>query len=108
MKIECCFSLEPDTACKGAEKAFVAFAERIAKEREDESRRAIHGGDWFKSAVARVILLRAAEAGVSKADWYEGGYRADSRLSSRRRCNPATERYWHTLLTPERGELTGA
>jgi hypothetical protein len=75
-KIECCFNLEPDVACKGAEKAFVAFAERISKEWSDESRRAIYGDDWFKSAVARVVLFRATEATVSKAAWYEGGYRA--------------------------------
>jgi hypothetical protein len=75
-KVECCFNLEPDVACKGAEKAFVALAERISKEWEDESRRALYGDDWFRSAVARVILFRAAEACVSKATWYEGGYRA--------------------------------
>jgi AIPR protein len=75
-KVECCFNLEPDIACKGAEKAFVAFAERISKEWTDESRRAIYGDDWFKSAVARLILFRATESSVSKATWYEGGYRA--------------------------------
>jgi AIPR protein len=75
-KVECCFNLEPDVACKGAEKAFVAFAERVSKEWRDESRRAIYGDDWFKSAVARAILFRAAEASTSKAAWYEGGYRA--------------------------------
>ncbi|MGI8524634.1 MAG: AIPR family protein, partial [Pseudolabrys sp.] len=75
-KVECCFNFEPDVACKGAEKAFIAFAERISKEWSDESRRAIYGDDWFKSAVARVILFRAAEVSVSKAAWYEGGYRA--------------------------------
>jgi hypothetical protein len=75
-KVECCFNLEPDVACKGAEKAFVTFAERISKEWSDESRRAIYGDDWFRSAVARVILFRAAEVSISKATWYEGGYRA--------------------------------
>jgi hypothetical protein len=75
-KVECCFNQEPDTACKGAEKAFIAFAERISKEWTDESRRAIYGDDWFRSAVARVIIFRAAEAIVSRATWYEGGYRA--------------------------------
>lgn len=75
-KVECCFNLEPDVACKGAEKAFVAFAERVSKEWSDESRRTIYGDDWFKSAVARVILFRAVEVTVSKATWYEGGYRA--------------------------------
>jgi hypothetical protein len=75
-KVECCFNLEPDVACKGAEKAFIAFAERITKEWIDEARRAIYGDDWFRSAVARVILFRAAEGCVSRATWYEGGYRA--------------------------------
>ncbi len=75
-KVECCFSLEPDIACKGAEKAFVTFAERVTKEWTDGSRRATYGDDWFKSAVARVILFRTAEASISKAAWYEGGYRA--------------------------------
>lgn len=75
-KVECCFNLEPDVACKGAEKAFVAFAERISKEWTEESRRALYGDDWFRSAVARVIIFRATEASVSQATWYEGGYRA--------------------------------
>src|SRR5262249_19050 len=47
-----------------------------SKEWTDESRRAIYGDDWFKCAVARVILFQTAEASVSKATWYEGGYRA--------------------------------
>jgi hypothetical protein len=75
-KVECCFNLEPDIACKGAEKAFVAFAERISKEWEDEGRRLLYGDDWFRSAVARIILFRTTESVVSKAAWYEGGYRA--------------------------------
>lgn len=75
-KVECCFNLEPDVACKGAEKAFVAFAERVAKEWTNEGQRATYGDDWFRSAIARVILFRAAEGCVSRAAWYEGGYRA--------------------------------
>ena len=75
-KVECCFNLEPDIACKGAEKAFISFAERIAKEWGDESKRAVYGDEWFKAAVARVILFRAAETIISTAPWYEGGYRA--------------------------------
>jgi hypothetical protein len=75
-KVECCFNLEPDVACKGAEKAFVAFAERITKEWAEESIRPIYGDEWFKAAVARVIFFRAAEACISNAPWYEGGYRA--------------------------------
>lgn len=75
-KVECCFNLEPDIACKGAEKAFISFAERTAKEWDDESKRATYGDDWFKAAVSRVILFRAAERIVSNAAWYETGYRS--------------------------------
>ena len=75
-KAECCFNLEADVACKGAEKAFTAFAERVSKEWEDETIRARYGDDWFKMAVARILLFRATETLVSKADWYEGGYRS--------------------------------
>jgi hypothetical protein len=75
-KVECCFGLEPDVACKGAEKAFVSFAERITKEWSDESKRALYGDDWFKAAAARLMLFRATEAIISNAAWYEGGYRA--------------------------------
>ena len=75
-KVECCFNMQSDIACKGAEKAFVAFAERIAGEWLEEGRRAVYGDEWFKASVARVILFRAAEAAVSKAAWYQGGYRA--------------------------------
>jgi hypothetical protein len=70
------FGLEPDVACKGAEKAFIAFAERITKEWEEEANRATYNDDWFKAAIARIILFRATESIVSKSPWYEGGYRA--------------------------------
>ena len=75
-KAACCFALEPDVACKGAEKAFTAFAERITKEWEEEANRASYGDDWFRAAIARIILFRASESIVSNAPWYEGGYRA--------------------------------
>src|SRR6185503_13689958 len=77
-KVESCFDLLPDIACKGAEKAFNAFADRVAAEWEDETKRSIYGDDWYRAAAARTILFRATEALVSKADWYETGrgYRA--------------------------------
>jgi AIPR protein len=75
-KVECCFNLNPEIACKGAEKAFTEFAQHITDEWAEERERSAFGDDWFKSAVARVILFRAAEARISKETWYEGGYRA--------------------------------
>jgi hypothetical protein len=75
-KVETCFELLPDIACKGAEKSFVEFANRISKEWADESRRLMYGDDWFRDAAARVILFKTAEGLVSNAPWYDGGYRA--------------------------------
>jgi hypothetical protein len=75
-KISCCFLFEADIACKGSEKAFVSFAEKVARDWADETARANYNDEWFKAAVAQVILFRSAECLVSKASWYEGGYRA--------------------------------
>ena len=75
-KVESCFDFLPDIACKGAEKAFITFAERVTDDWKDETKRGTYSDDWFKGAVARNILFRTTEALVSKAPWYEGGYRA--------------------------------
>jgi hypothetical protein len=75
-KVEVSFALEPDIACKGAEKAFVSFADFISSAWEDENKRASYDDDWFKAAVARQILFKTAERIVSESSWYEGGYRA--------------------------------
>lgn len=75
-KVETCFDLMPDVACRGAEKAFVAFAERVAKAWNEESNRALYGDDWYRAAVARMILFRTAERLVSKAPWYAPSTRA--------------------------------
>lgn len=75
-KVEVSFALEPDIACKGAEKAFISFADFISGAWEDEDKRAAYDDDWFKAAVARQILFKTAERNVSESSWYEGGYRA--------------------------------
>lgn len=72
-KVETAFDLLPDVASKGSEKAFGAFAARVAEDWEDERKRSLFSDDWYKGAIARVILFRAIEALVSKAEWYEGG-----------------------------------
>ena len=72
-KVESCFDQLPDVACKGAEKAFDAFADRVADEWEDETKRSVYGDDWYRAAAARTILFRATERLVSEADWYEPG-----------------------------------
>lgn len=75
-KVETCFDQMPDTACRGAEKAFIAFADRITKAWQDERHRSLYGDDWFRAAVARTILFQTAERLVSKAPWYAPGTRA--------------------------------
>jgi hypothetical protein len=75
-KIETAFDLLPDVACKGAEKAFTDFAERVSARWADEKLQVAYTDDWYRGAVARVILFKTTEALVSQASWYEGGYRA--------------------------------
>jgi hypothetical protein len=77
-KVETCFELMPDIACKGAEKSFVEFAGRIAREWADENKRLLYVDDWFRGAVARQILFKTTEGLVSQAPWYDGDYRAAS------------------------------
>lgn len=75
-KVETCFTGEPDTACRGAEKAFMLFATKVTDDWKTERKRSEYTDDWFRAAVARTIIFRAAEKIVSAAPWYEGGYRA--------------------------------
>jgi hypothetical protein len=75
-KVETCFDLLPDIACKGAEKSFIAFADRITDAWMDERKRSLYTDDWFRGAAARMMLFRAAEALVFKAPWYAPGTRS--------------------------------
>ena len=75
-KVESCFDLLPDIACKGAEKSFVAFADRVTEAWKDERKRSLYTDDWFRGACARMILFRTAEALVFKAPWYAPGTRS--------------------------------
>lgn len=75
-KTETCFDQMPELACRGAEKAFIAFADRVSKAWQDERNRSLYGDDWFRSAIARTILFQATERLVSKAPWYAPGTRA--------------------------------
>jgi hypothetical protein len=75
-KVETSFDQFPDIACRGAEKSFLYFANRIEKEWVDENRRLIYGDEWFRGAVGRIILFKTLEGLVSNASWYDGGYRA--------------------------------
>lgn len=63
----------PHVVSLGAQKNFQNFAERVRTEFE------AHPDDfnerWYQHAVARAILFLSTEDLVSKASWYQGGYR---------------------------------
>jgi hypothetical protein len=59
----------------GAQKNFVRFAQRIAQE-WGKSQDAFDEA-WFRRAVARALIFRAAEHLVTGQPWYNGGYRAN-------------------------------
>ena len=59
----------------GAQKNFAQYAVRIGKEWEKSSE--LFNEFYFKRAVTRGLIFRAAERIVSAQDWYNGGYRAN-------------------------------
>lgn len=67
---------KPDIVSKGAQYSFSSFAEIITEQLEEDNQ--VITENYFKEAVARVILFRSVEKLVSKASWYDGGYRAQT------------------------------
>ena len=59
----------------GAQKNFVRFAGRIAKEWDKAPD--LFNEYYYRRAIARAIIFRQTEKLVSKQSWYEGGYRAN-------------------------------
>jgi AIPR protein len=74
-KAEVAWREQPHTVSKGAQKNFLVFAEHISKEWVD--RPEVFHEEYFRTAVAHVILYRALEKLVLKEPWYSGGYRAN-------------------------------
>jgi hypothetical protein len=75
-KSEMSWLRKPEVVSRGAQYSFSYFADEIA-ERLEKDELAI-SEKYFKHAVARVILFREVEKMISKADWYDGGYRAQT------------------------------
>ena len=73
-KVENTWRRLPHEVSRGAQKNFVRFAEFIAKQWEQDATR-FHD-EYFKGAVAKVIIFRTLERMVPKEPWYDGGYRA--------------------------------
>lgn len=67
---------KPHIVSRGAQYSFNEFADDITAELEKNNLAITE--KYFKDAVSRVILFRAVEKMISKADWYEGGYRANA------------------------------
>lgn len=74
-KFENTWDEHPKWVNLGAQKNFAKYAHRIGKEWEKSA----DGFNefYFRRAVARGILFRAAEKLVSAQPWYNGGYRAN-------------------------------
>jgi len=67
---------KPEIVSRGAQYSFALFAENITNKLE-ENEQAITE-NYFKEAVARVILFRRVEKLISNAYWYDGGFRAQT------------------------------
>ena len=66
---------KPHIVSLGAQKNFADFASTVGKEWEKDPDR--FSETWYREAVAKAIVFRAAERIVSKQSWYQGGYRAN-------------------------------
>lgn len=65
----------PHEVSAGAQKNFVGFAKHIDKKWDENH--AAFGDTYFRDTIAKAIVFKEAERIVSKADWYEKGYRAN-------------------------------
>jgi hypothetical protein len=77
-KAEMTWRRQPDVVSKGAQKNFAFFANAVGREweRSDVS----FNEEWFRDAVAKLIVFRRMERIVSDAvgRWYTGGLRANT------------------------------
>lgn len=75
-KSENVWNCKPVEVCKGAQYSFKSFAEGIVKEYEKNNEMITE--TYFKNAISRAIIFKALEKIISNADWYDGGYRAQT------------------------------
>jgi hypothetical protein len=64
----------PHQVSKGAQKNFVAYAERVTG--VWERLQSQFDDSYFKSAIARGIMFKTLERTIPNEDWYEGDFRA--------------------------------
>ena len=65
----------PHEVSLGAQKNFAEFARRIGQKWKKSSNN--FNENWYREAVAKAIVFKAAERLVSDQSWYQGGYRAN-------------------------------
>ncbi|WP_182407299.1 AIPR family protein [Psychrobacter sp. GP33] len=75
-KSENSWFMKPYIVAKGAQYSFVEFAEHMTKKMEENE--GVVSDEYFKRAIARIILFKAIEKMISSSDWYGGGYRAQT------------------------------
>ncbi len=75
-KTEIAWGLRPDIVSKGAQESFKKFAEEITDTLEKDDLAITES--YFKDAVCRVILFREVEKMITRASWYDGGFRAQT------------------------------
>jgi hypothetical protein len=75
-KCENAWLQKPEIVAKGAEYSFSTFANEITDRLEKDNLAITES--YFKDAVSRVILYRGLEKIVTKSEWYDGGFRAQT------------------------------
>ena len=75
-KYEMVWRQAPQIVSLGAQKNFAEFADTVVLERWNRAEREFDVGYW-RSVVAKALIFRVTENLVSKAQWYERGYRAN-------------------------------
>ncbi|HVS91375.1 MAG TPA: AIPR family protein [Mucilaginibacter sp.] len=75
-KTENLWRQRPDVVSKGAQESFKRFAEFITELLEKDNLAITES--FFRDAISRVILFKAAERVVTNAEWYDGGFRAQT------------------------------
>ena len=66
---------KPYIVSKGAEFSLNFFADTITKKLEEDNLAITE--NYFKDSICRIIMFKEVERMVSKASWYEGGFRAN-------------------------------
>ena len=75
-KSEISWEQMPNIVSKGASYSFDKFADLVTNKIEDNELAITEA--YYKEVIGRVIMFRALEKLISKADWYENGFRAQT------------------------------